>query len=130
MRLLYITIAIAFLGCKSTKKTSTSTSSSTETKATTASVSKTGIIEPGIDQLTAIQLKNKDVTADNLKNGYAIYTGACTNCHGAKSIYSRSNEKWPSIIEDMAKKSKLNQQQKDDLTNYIFAIKATQPASK
>lgn len=125
MRILFITLAtIGIVACKSTKNTTASTNTSA-----TPAVSKNGIMEPRAEELTAIQQKKQNVSMENLKNGYSIYTGACTNCHGAKSIYSRSIDKWPSIIDDMSKKSKLNDQQKEDLTNYIFAIKATQPAS-
>lgn len=123
MRILFITlVTLGIVACKSTQNTTTSSN-------VTPTVSKNGIMEPRTEELSAIQLKKENVSMENLKNGYAIYIGVCTNCHGAKSIYSRSISKWPSIIDDMSKKSKLNVQQKEDLTNYIFAIKATQPIS-
>lgn len=91
------------------------------------SAAKKGIIVPGPEQLTAAQTKYSDVTQQALTNGYAIYTGVCTDCHRAKNIYSRDETLWPKIIEKMSKKAKLTSVQKDELTKYVMSIKATQP---
>ena len=90
--------------------------------------SKNGIFAPGEDQVIAIQSKYPGATLAVLTEGHTIYTGTCTNCHGAKSIYRISEAKWPDIIDDMGEKAKLSTTQKEALTKYIFAIKATQPA--
>jgi len=50
--------------------------------------------------------------------------------NGTKSIYRISETHWPSIIDDMASKAKLTSTEKEALTKYVFAIKATQPAVK
>jgi cytochrome c1 len=121
--------------CHSTKKTETtaSTPAAPETPAAPVSEavkSKNGVFAPGEEQVTAVQMKHPGATLANLTDGYKLYTGTCTNCHGAKSIYRIAEAKWPHIIDDMGEKAKLTTTEKEALTKYIFAIKATQPAGK
>jgi hypothetical protein len=110
--------------CASKKST---TSNDTTNTNSTAKIGN-GIFEPGKEQLVAIQAKHSGATMEKLKEGYGIYTGTCTNCHKAKAIYAYTEEKWPAIIDNMSKKAKLTDTQKDALTQYVFSIKATQPA--
>lgn len=133
--------AIMIAACHTSKKSTTSTTASNTTTtppttaptATTAigpslpSKSKNGVFAPGNEELIAIQAKYKDVTMQTLTEGHAIYTGVCTNCHGAKSIYNRAEERWKGIIDDMALEAKLTEVQKDAVYKYVLAIKATQP---
>ena len=119
--------------CHTTKKTETtaSTPAAKETPAAPVSEavkSKNGVFAPGEEQVTAVQMKYPGATLAVLTEGHTIYTGTCTNCHGAKSIYRISEAKWPHIIDDMGEKAKLTATEKEALTKYIFAIKATQPA--
>ncbi|MES2513072.1 MAG: hypothetical protein V4580_02970 [Bacteroidota bacterium] len=137
------TLAAAVLiiaACHSTKKTSTATTS-TPPPANTSTApanppagptlppkSSKGIFEPGNEELTAVLTKYPDATLPVLKEGYLVYTGeACTGCHGAKGIYRIPEKEWPHIIDDMGAKAKLTATQKDALTKFVFAIKATQP---
>lgn len=87
---------------------------------------KDGVFAPGNDELIAIQANHKDVTLQTLTDGYEIYTGVCTNCHGTMSIYERPETAWPAIIDDMAPRAKITSAQKDALYKYVMAIKATQ----
>jgi hypothetical protein len=89
--------------------------------------SRDGIFAPGTEELTAIQQRYKEVTLKTITEGYAIYTGACTDCHRAKSIYAIPKENWHAIVDDMAPGAKLTAAQKDAVYKYIIAIKATQP---
>ena len=84
-------------------------------------------IVPGEAQLTAIKEKFPETTAQTLSEGHAIYTGACTNCHGQKNIFKRSEASWMHEIDDMSPKANLTVAQKDALTKYILSMKATQP---
>lgn len=131
-----VTAVLIIAACHTTKKTE-STAASTPAAATTPSApeseavkSKNGVFAPGEEQVTAIQSKYPGATLAILTEGHTIYTGTCIGCHGAKSIYRISEAKWPHIIDDMGEKAKLSATQKEALTKYIFAIKATQPASK
>ena len=111
---------VIIAACHSKKK-------ATETTPAPVVKSTTGIFAPGEEELTAIKSKFPDVTLPVLTEGHAIYTGVCTNCHGAKNIYRIPEERWQSIIDNMAPKAKITASQKDALTRYVFSIKATQP---
>lgn len=140
-----ILIAICIIiisSCHSTKK-STSTSSSTATTITSTTVasnttapigpimapkSSNGIYAPGNEELLAIQVQYKEVTLEKLKQGHAIYTaGACIKCHEAMNIYHFGETRWKDIIDDMAQKANMGDEQKDAVYKYVLAIKATQP---
>ena len=128
--LLSVVTVVVIIGaaCSTSKKSGASTNNTTTTtKSATDVAASKGIFAPGQEQLAAVQLKYKDVTLQTLSNGHAIYVGVCTNCHPAKSIYSRDEAKWERIIDDMAMKSQLTAVQKDELTKYVMSIKATQP---
>jgi hypothetical protein len=136
---LYILIITS---CHSTKKRMSS-NSSTPTTATSTTVatnttaligpfmlakSSNGIYAPGNEELIAIQVQYKDVTLEKLKQGHAIYTaGACIKCHEAMSIYHFGETRWKDIIDDMAQKALIGDEQKDAVYKYVLAIKATQP---
>ncbi len=133
-----VAAVLIITACHTTKKTETSAPTALPSPSEpiyTAPVSeavksKNGVFVPGEEQVTAVQMKHPGATLANLTEGYKLYTGACTNCHGTKSIYRISEARWPEIIEDMAQKSKLTATEKDALTKYVFAIKSTQPAGK
>ena len=122
--------------CHTTKKTESTaatppaTSTTPEAPVSEAVKSKNGVFAPGEEQVTAVQMKHPGATLANLTEGYKLYTGTCTNCHGAKSIYRIAEAKWQPVIDDMSEKAKLTATEKEALTKYIFAIKATQPAGK
>lgn len=94
-------------------------------KATTSVVAS---IVPTDVQLKAIQVKYPEVTMQTLTNGHDIYVGVCTNCHGMKNIYKRSEESWKHEIDVMAPKAKITDSQKDELFKYILSMKASQIA--
>lgn len=87
---------------------------------------KTGIFAPGADELAAIQTKYSETTMKMLQEGYQIYTGICTGCHEAKSIYSRPESAWPDIIKSMAIEARITPAQKEAVYKYVMSIKATQ----
>jgi hypothetical protein len=121
--------ALMIAACNASKKSVTSATSSTPSPAPSFVYVKpaTGIHPPGNEELTAIQLRFKDVTLNKLKEGYNIYTeGACVNCHGAKNIYNREEALWKGIMDDMAPKAKITDAQKDAVYQYVLSIKATQ----
>ena len=80
---------------------------------------------PGDVELTAGKTKFPNLTLVELTKGYSIYHGACTNCHGAKNIPERSEEKWVDVLNAMAPKAKLSQEDKDAVWKYIMATKLT-----
>lgn len=87
---------------------------------------RNGVYAPGNDELAAIQKQYPNASMGKLQEGYSIYTGACTGCHGTKNIYRYSEVKWKEILDEMAPKAKLYGLQKDAVYQYVLAIKATQ----
>ncbi|HTA63388.1 MAG TPA: hypothetical protein VK835_13070 [Bacteroidia bacterium] len=87
-----------------------------------SSVAKTSAA-PGDIELTAGKAKFPDLTLAELIKGYSIYHGACTNCHRAKNITERSEEKWIGVLNAMAPKAKLTEEEKDAVWKYIMATK-------
>ena len=129
--------AIIIAACSSSKKAATTTTASSTPASTGTTNSSSfsmlmvkpndGINAPGEAELTAIQLRYKDVTLEKLKEGHFIYTeGACIKCHGTASIYDRDEAQWKTIIDDMAQKAEISDAQKDAFYKYVLAIKATQ----
>lgn len=84
-------------------------------------------IIPGDAQLNAIKQQHPDVTMDKLNTGYGIFTGECTKCHKPKNLYKRSADEIPGIIDRMAKKAKITDEQKDAVLKYALSVKAAQP---
>ncbi len=112
---------------KSVTPAATSRQSTTDVPGTAPAAKSTdGVFAPGNDELNAIQVKYKDVTLQTLNDGYTLFTGVCTNCHGTMNIYKRPETAWSSIIDEMAPKAKITNAQKDALYMYVLAIKATE----
>lgn len=127
---------IFILACHTAKKASVSSSETSSTPPVINEQQNTSIpfvlieadyTEPGNEELAAIQKQYGDVTLEQLKEGHEIYTkGACINCHGPQNIYQYGLEKWETIIEDMAQRSSLTNEQKNAVHRYVLSIKAKQ----
>ncbi|MBP7808705.1 MAG: hypothetical protein KA163_05400 [Bacteroidia bacterium] len=112
MKLQFITIlsvlAIFAFSCKSKKAGGSTTED---------------LYTPGEAQLKAIQVKFADATAATLKEGYDVYMGPCTNCHGKKNMYKHSEADWQKDINRMAPKAKITDVQKDALWKYVLSMR-------
>jgi hypothetical protein len=84
------------------------------------------VIAPGDRELAAIRPKYPDVTLQTLSDGHALYTGACVKCHEAKNIHTRTEERWPAIIDNMAARTRLSAEQKDAVLKYVLSVKAAE----
>lgn len=134
---LLIIAAILIVACNTSKKSTTHAQPPAPVSESPNTVSNSpfsvgrsadGIYPPGNAELSAIQVNYKEVTMEVLKEGHELYTkGACINCHGAQNIYRYPVGQWIGIIEDMAQKARITEAQKDAVTKYVLAIKATQP---
>ncbi len=102
--------------------------SCTSKKSTTGSSPDTLI--PGDAQLQKIQTIYPDVTAQTLKEGYDIYVGPCTNCHGKKNMYKRTAGEWENDVNRMAPKAKITDAQKDALWKYIVSMRMSHSTFK
>ena len=130
-----IIISLIIVGaCSTSKKATTSTSSATPPPNSSAANISFSVFkpedtkyQPGMQELAAIQAQYKDVTMDLLNEGHTIYTkGECINCHGAKDIFRIEVANWPHILDNMAKRAKISDAQKDAVNKFFLAIKATQ----
>jgi mono/diheme cytochrome c family protein len=128
--------AVMLSACSSSKKSATAPAPAPAPTAATVTpylpppVMKkpvNGVFPPRNEQLTAIQATHPEVSMQTLTEGYKIYTGACTNCHHAKNIYSFPEDAWPAIMDDMAHRARISHAEKDAVYKYVLAIKATQP---
>lgn len=52
-------------------------------------------------------------------NGKAIFKEKCARCHRYRLPETRTAEKWPGIIDRMAKKAKLNEDQKAAVLAFV-----------
>jgi len=121
---------IIVMSCKIPRKSSASPAPASNTPLAANPVSKPadGIYPPGTEELLAIQVQYKDATLLKLEEGYTLYAkGACINCHVASNIYVHDQWQWIDIIEDMARRARITDEQKDAVTKYVLAIKAAQP---
>ena len=124
---------ITVAACHSTRKTNSAETPAVSTNPTgpaTAGPARStdGIFVPGDEEVKALSAVYPGVTLETLKDGHALYTGDCTRCHGAKNIYRIGKEHWPAIIDNMAKKAKFTDVQKDAVFKYVMSVKATQPS--
>lgn len=111
-------------GCKSAKPAEIKKGPEIETKA--LSKSEDGIYPPSQAELVAIQKRNPNVTLEHLQEGYILYTkGACINCHQPFNIYQFSESKWNNILEEMAVKAQISNQQKAAIFAFVLSIKDT-----
>jgi hypothetical protein len=123
-----ITATATVIACSTSKKRTATppapvVSSTTEAPVMTKPLN--GIYEPGHEELIAIQARYKDATLEQLKQGHMIYSlGACIQCHKAMSIYQRNEAQWAIIIDDMAKRARISETQKDAVYKYVLAVKA------
>lgn len=119
--------AMVYAGCKSHKNTTTSTATVTPppTSETAPPPPPPGNAAPSIDQLVQIASSRwPDVTAKTLSDGKDLYyNGACINCHSPKKISRFSEEEWPSIVDNMARKAQISDTQKDAVLKYAIAVK-------
>jgi hypothetical protein len=137
-RLIWLLICAVFvLSCNPAKKSTSSAASEASAPKTNTNPSSdsylftkpaAGIHPPASEELSALQIRYKDITMEKLKEGYKIYTqGACIGCHTAQNIYNYGEEQWKLIIDDMSFRANITDEQKDAVLKYVLAIKATQP---
>ena len=132
-QLLLACCAMAVLAACAAKKKAASTANATEANPTPYSdnylySNATNTFVPGDAQLSAIHVKYADATMDQLKKGYGIYTqGACINCHSPKNVYDYNETDWNDILNDMALRASLTNEEKEAVYRYVLSMKATQP---
>jgi len=80
--------------------------------------------------LVAAQKRWPDATSKSLSDGHNIYMTKCTQCHGAKEIEDYTEERWNPILDNMARKAKLTDVEKETVKQYIIATLDLSKAKK
>lgn len=89
------------------------------------STSKASPNEPGPSQLAAVQTTLPAATMDELKQGHALYYGACTKCHAPKNVAGMEEGRLEKTISNMAGKAQLNDAEKDAVWKYALGLNRT-----
>lgn len=61
-------------------------------------------------------------TLGTLKEGRKLFVQKCSGCHNLPMPSKHSNEQWPKLIDEMAKKAKLNEEQKQLILRYLVTV--------
>jgi len=110
-------ITTVLLYCKTKKNTA-----DTVTSSQGPGVNKITVLASGHEsELILAQKRWAGTTAEELLEGKNIFYRKCTRCHSAKKISGRTEERWIGIIEDMAARVKLPENEKLKLTKYILS---------
>lgn len=70
-----------------------------------------------------------DVHDPTVANGQALFTSACSKCHGYPDPQSESDADWPAIVEDMGEKADLAAADRKAVLQYILAAKKPRAAA-
>ncbi|MCZ6736058.1 MAG: hypothetical protein O7C65_09735 [Planctomycetota bacterium] len=76
-------------------------------------------VDPMLVELGAIGLP--DIAA--LTHGRKVYLTNCVRCHGPEPVARYSLHRWPSIIDRMAKRTKLKVDEEADVLAYVLAAR-------
>ncbi|HTA83753.1 MAG TPA: hypothetical protein VK783_12485 [Bacteroidia bacterium] len=94
----------------------------TNTKPTTSTtVVKVDPFHPQQTDIPLAQAHWPSVTAEELIEGYKIYSTKCNDCHEMKNLLEFSVSDWPNIMQEMGKKAKLDSIQYNQVWHYIVA---------
>ena len=65
----------------------------------------------------------KTITAEHLAQGKTIFDNSCGRCHDLPNPTSHSAQDWVGIMNSMAPKAKLNDEQHQMVYDYIVSVK-------
>jgi mono/diheme cytochrome c family protein len=68
------------------------------------------------------------VTADSLSHGREVFVASCNACHGYPDLTAIADERWPGILEKMAKKAGLGPEDRDAVLHFVLASRSEQGA--
>lgn len=81
-----------------------------------------GPVSPGA--ATNAKAKWPGTTDESLASGRALFAAKCNACHSHPDVKAISEEKWPSILDRMAKKADLSQKEHDDVLHFVLAARS------
>jgi mono/diheme cytochrome c family protein len=68
------------------------------------------------------------VTVSSLSHGRDLFLANCNACHGYPDLAAISEERWPDIVEKMAKKISLSTEDRDAVLHFVLASRSEQGA--
>ena len=68
------------------------------------------------------------VTTSSLSRGHDLFLAHCNACHGYPDLAPISDERWPGILEKMAKKAGLDAADRDAVLHFVLASRSEQGA--
>lgn len=80
--------------------------------------------------LEAAKSRWPDASEASLDAGRSLFLARCNGCHSYPDLASIPEAKWPSIMDEMAPKAKLNPEQKDVVLHYVTVARVDQTGAK
>jgi len=68
------------------------------------------------------------VTPDSLAHGRELFLANCNACHGYPDLAAIGDDRWPGILEKMAKKANLGADDRDAVLHFVLASRSEQGA--
>ncbi len=68
------------------------------------------------------------VTVSSLAHGRDLFVSNCNACHGYPDLTAIADDRWPGIIEKMAKKARLGPEDGDAILHFVLASRSVQGA--
>jgi cytochrome c5 len=63
-------------------------------------------------------------TAASLASGHDLFLSHCNNCHDYPDLLAIQDERWPAILDKMARKAHLNPGERDEVLHFVLASRA------
>ena len=80
-----------------------------------------GAISP--DEVARASTRWPGATAESLSKGRDLFLAKCNACHGYPDLSAIPEERWPTIVERMAKKADLASGGGDAVLHYVLAAR-------
>src|SRR5580704_4570465 len=78
------------------------------------------------NSVTSASMRWPGVTADSLSRGHDLFLANCNGCHGYPDLAAIPDERWPNIVEKMARKSHLGAEERDAVLHFVLASRSEQ----
>ncbi len=73
---------------------------------------------------TAAAARRPGSTPTSIAAGHDTFIANCNRCHGYPLLSAIAEEKWPSILDEMAEKAKLTPEAKRQVLDFVLAARA------